>query len=308
MKIVFMGTPQFAVPCLQRLLEDGHELAAVFTQPDKPQGRKMVLTAPPVKQLALEHHLPVHQPATLRDGSAVQLLRTYAPELIVVVAYGKILPKEILQLPPYGCVNVHASLLPKYRGAGPIQWSVINGETVTGVTSMYMSEGLDTGDMILRHELPIDPMETAGQLQQRLAQLGAQCLSETVQAIAAGCAPRTPQPEDGSSYAPMLTRQMAEIDFTRPAQQVHNLIRGMHPWPVAYTHLDGKTLKVHAAAPVDGYSGQPGCLLDDRRLIIGCGQGAIELLQVQLEGAKQMDAQSFLRGKKLNVGKIFTSH
>ncbi|MFR9191289.1 MAG: methionyl-tRNA formyltransferase [Anaerotruncus massiliensis (ex Togo et al. 2019)] len=212
MRIVFMGTPGFAVPCLARLLDDGHEVAGVFTQPDKPRGRGYKLMPPPVKELALERGLPVYQPAKMRDGEALSILRELSPELVVVVAYGKILPKEILELPKYGCVNVHGSLLPRWRGAAPIQWSVIAGDAEGGVTTMYMAEGLDTGDMILRRATPIGPDETSDELYERLAALGAQALSETVTLIAAGRAPREPQDDAASCYAPMLSKELAEID------------------------------------------------------------------------------------------------
>ena len=229
MRIVFMGTPEFAVPCLSRLISDGHAVAGVFTQPDKPQGRGYKLMPPPVKVCALENGLSVYQPAKMRDGQALALLKELSPELIVVVAYGKILPPDILELPPLGCVNVHGSLLPKYRGAAPIQWSVLNGDQTAGVTTMYMAEGLDTGDMILKRETPLGPDETSGELYERLAGLGAQALSETVRLIGEGCAPRVPQDGALATHAPMLTKELARIDWTKPAAEVHNLIRGMNP-------------------------------------------------------------------------------
>ena len=283
MRIVFMGTPQFAVPCLERILADGHQVAGVYTQPDKPQGRGYHLAAPPVKELAVREGIPVWQPASFREEGAVQA-------------------------PPKGCINVHASLLPKYRGAGPIQWSVINGEQETGVTTMYMEKGLDTGDMILSAATPIGPEETAGQLQERLAQLGAQVLSITLKLVEEGKAPRTRQEDALSSYAPMLEKELGRLDYEKPAAQLHNLIRGLAPSPGAFTMLDGKRLKIHAARVAEGFSGQPGMLLDDRRLIVGCGEGALELLEVQLEGSKRMNGEDFLRGKRLKIGKMFTTH
>lgn len=303
-----MGTPQFAVPCLERILADGHQVAGVYTQPDKPQGRGYHLAAPPVKELALREGIPVWQPASFREEGAVQALRQLAPEAIVVVAYGRILPEEVLAIPPKGCINVHASLLPKYRGAGPIQWSVINGEQETGVTTMYMEKGLDTGDMILSAATPIGPEETAGQLQERLAQLGAQVLSITLKLVEEGKAPRTRQEDALSSYAPMLEKELGRLDYEKPAAQLHNLIRGLAPSPGAFTMLDGKRLKIHAARVAEGFSGQPGMLLDDRRLIVGCGEGTLELLEVQLEGSKRMNGEDFLRGKRLKIGKMFTTH
>ncbi len=309
MKIVFMGTPGFAVPCLKQVLEDGYEVAGVFTQPDKPQGRKMILTPPPVKQAAVEAGLPVYQPAKMRDGEALRILTQLAPDLIVVVAYGKILPKEILELPRLGCINVHGSLLPKFRGAGPIQWSVICGEAVTGVTTMFMAEGLDTGDMILKKEVAIGENETAGELYERMSVLGARCLSETLTLFASGRqVPREKQDDALSSYAPMLDKQLALLDYQKSALELHNLIRGLNPWPIALTYLDGKRLKVYSARPAKGFCGQAGALLDDKRMIIGCKDGAIEFLTVQPEGGKVMDAAQFMRGKRLEIGQKFTAH
>ena len=298
-----MGTPDFAVPSLQGLIDDGHEILAVYTQPDKPVGRKQVLTPPPVKALALEHGLPVYQPTKMRDGTVAAQLRELAPDLIAVVAYGRILPKEILEIPPYGCINVHGSLLPKYRGAGPIQWSVINGEADTGITTMYMGEGLDTGDMILKKETPIGENETYGELHDRLKEIGAQALLETLDLIEEGKAPRVKQDDSLSSYAPMLDKKIAKLDFTKPAAELHNLIRGLSPWPVAHTTCNGKLLKVHSAIlhDRDGSSGgdnKPGAVIDRKKLIVACGQGSLELLEVQLEGGKRMSGEDFLRGRK----------
>ena len=302
MRIVFMGTPDFAVPCLARLIADGHEIAGVFTQPDKPKGRGMKLCPPPVKELALERNLPVYQPENMKDGAALQILRELKPELIVVVAFGRILPKDILDLPPYGCINVHGSLLPRYRGAAPIQWSVLNGDETAGVTTMYLAEGLDTGDMILKKETPVGPEETSGELFDRLSVLGAEALSETVALIAAGKARRTPQDDSLSCYAPMLTKQDAKIDFTKSAREVHNLVRGMSPWPVAHTTLDGKTLKVHRTRTAEG-SGAPGEVLEDgRRLVVACGEGAVEFLEIQAEGSRRMAAADYLRGHPVMKG------
>ena len=301
MKIVFMGTPEFAVLPLQALIQEKHEVLGVFTQPDKPKGRGYQLASPPVKELALRHGLPVYQPKTLRDGAALDILQELSPELIVVVAYGKILPKEILALPKYGCVNVHASLLPKYRGAGPIQWSILNGETETGVTTMYMAEGLDTGDMILKKKLPIEPDETADELHDRLAVMGAEALLETIRLIQAGTAPRIPQDDSQSCYAPMLSKELSLIDFSKPAQEIHNQIRGLSSWPAAYLMLKGKRLKVYRSRLAE-MTGEPGVLLDNRRFIVGCGDGrSVELLEVQPEGAKRMAGSDFLRGRQLPV-------
>lgn len=297
MKIVFMGTPEFAEASLQKLLETDHQIVGVFTQPDKPKGRGYKLVAPPVKELALAHNIPVFQPQKMRDGTALEILQELQPDLIAVVAYGKILPKEILELPRYGCINVHGSLLPKYRGAGPIQWSVINGESVTGVTTMYMGEGLDTGDMILKKETPIGENETYGELHDRLKEIGAQALVETIELIEQGRAPREVQDDSLSSYAPMLDKQIARLDFTKDAQTLHNLIRGLSPWPVAHTTVDGKLLKVHRAVLASG-KGQPGEVIDSKKFIVACKEGALELLEVQLEGGKRMKGEDFLRGRK----------
>lgn len=297
MKIVFMGTPEFAEASLQKLLETDHQIVGVFTQPDKPKGRGYKLVAPPVKELALAHNIPVFQPQKMRDGTALEILQELQPDLIAVVAYGKILPKEILELPRYGCINVHGSLLPKYRGAGPIQWSVINGESVTGVTTMYMGEGLDTGDMILKKETPIGENETYGELHDRLKEIGAQALVETIELIEQGKAPREVQDNSLSSYAPMLDKQIARLDFTKDAQTLHNLIRGLSPWPVAHTTVDGKLLKVHRAVLASG-KGQPGEVIDSKKFIVACKEGALELLEVQLEGGKRMKGEDFLRGRK----------
>ena len=247
MDLVFMGTPDFAAASLSALLGSGHKVTAVFTQPDKPKGRKGVLTPPPVKELALEHGIPVYQPATLRDGTALSVLRELAPEVIVVAAYGKILPREILDLPGKGCVNVHASLLPRLRGAGPIAWSILNGDAETGVTTMYMADGVDTGDMILKKATPIGAEETTPELYDRLKEMGGELLLETLELIRRGKAPRTPQREEEATHAPMLTKEMGRMDFARPARELHCLVRGMAGWPVAFFSFQGKNLKVHAA-------------------------------------------------------------
>lgn len=301
MRIVFMGTPDFAVPCLQRLLEDGHEVPAVFTQPDKPVGRHAVLTPPPVKQLALSHGIPVYQPTKMRDGTAAALLRELAPDCLVVVAYGRILPQEILDVPPRGCVNIHGSLLPRYRGAAPIQWSVIRGETVTGVTSMFMDAGMDTGDIIDTLTTPIGENETAGELFERLAPLGARLLSTTLAAIADGTVTRHPQNDAEATMAPMLEKAMGRLDLTRPAQELHNQVRGMNPWPGAFCTAGGKTLKIHETRVAAG-SGAPGTLLCADPVTVACGEGALQLVTVQPEGKPRMAAEAWLRGARLSQG------
>lgn len=304
MKIVFMGTPDFAVPCLQKLIDMGQTIAGVFTQPDKPKGRGYQLAPPPVKELALRHGLPVYQPAKMRDGEALGIIRELAPDLIVVVAYGKMLPKDILDAPKLGCVNVHGSLLPKYRGAGPIQWSVIEGEAVTGVTTMYMGEGMDTGDMILKEEIPIGEEETAGELYDRLCVLGAECLEKTVRLFESGePVPREVQDDTLATHAPMLDKDIAKLDFTKSAAALHNLIRGTNPWPIAHTVFRGKLLKVYRARAVQG-SGEPGEIIDGHRMLVACGEGALELLEVQAEGAKRIAAADFMNGKRVQTGEL----
>ncbi|MGI5958854.1 MAG: methionyl-tRNA formyltransferase [Massiliimalia sp.] len=306
MRIVFMGTPEFAVPCLQALLDSGEQVVGVYTQPDKPKGRGHKVLPPPVKELAMKYDIPVFQPVSLKkDPAEAEQLKNLAPDLIVVVAYGKILPKSILDIPPLGCVNVHASLLPKYRGAGPIQWSVLNGETKTGVTTMYMAEGLDTGDMILKAETAIGENETADELHDRLSVLGAETLVKTVALLKEGSAPRIPQDDSLSCYAPMLSKEMSQIDFTQPANLVHNKIRGLSSWPCAVTTLMGKRLKVYRSELVNGYHGKPGEILCNKTFVVGCGENtAIRFTEVQFEGSKRMKSEDFLRGKQVQLGTI----
>lgn len=304
MRIVFMGTPDFAVPSLQALIDAGHEVCAVYTQPDKPQGRKQILTAPPVKELALQYHIPVYQPATLKNEEEQEKLRALAPEVIIVVAYGKLLPKAVLDIPPRGCINVHGSLLPRWRGAAPIQWSVIAGDEKAGVTTMQMAEGLDTGDMLLTYETEIGARETAGELFDRLAQAGAELLVRTLVELDS----ITPRPQDDSRscYAHMLDKQMAVIDWAKSAREIDCLIRGLSPWPVALTTLDGARLKIYAAEPVPG-TGRPGEVLvsDPRKgLTVACGAGALALHEVQLVGGKRMKSADFLRGHVIQTGTI----
>lgn len=305
MRIVYMGTPDFAVPCLQKLYDLGHEVCGVFCQPDKPQGRKMILTAPPVKEKALELGLPVFQPAKMRDGEALSILQELNPELIVVVAYGKILPKEILELPPHGCINIHASLLPALRGAAPIQWSVINGCTETGVTAMQMDEGLDTGDMLLTAKVTIGENETADALWDRLSLLAPSVLEQVLTQVENGTLQPVKQDDSLSSYAPMLCKEMAEIDWNEPASVVHNKIRGFFSWPCAFTVLRGKRIKLLASKKAEG-NGKPGeILVCDKRLIVACGEGAVEIVSLQAEGKKAMDAADYLRGAALEKGMQF---
>ena len=302
MRIVFMGTPDFAVPSLQALIDAGHDVCAVYTQPDKPQGRKQILTAPPVKTLALEHDIPVFQPNTLKNEDEQARLRELAPEVIIVVAYGKLLPKAVLDIPPHGCINVHGSLLPRWRGAAPIQWAVIAGDEMAGVTTMQMAEGLDTGDMLLTYETKVGEKETAGELFDRLAQSGAELLTQTLVKLDE-ITPR-PQDEAQSCYAHMLDKQMAVIDWSKSAHEIDCLIRGLNPWPIALTTLSGERLKVFAAEKANG-NGEPGTVLEadpKKGLTVACGEGALGLTEIQLVGGKRMKATDFLRGHAIEVG------
>lgn len=301
MNIVFMGTPQFAVPCLQKLLDAGYPVTGVFTQPDKPKGRGYKLLPPPVKELAMQHDIPVFQPKSVRTEEAMEQLRSCAPDLIVVVAYGKLLPKEVLELPKYGCINVHASLLPRYRGAGPIQWAILNGETETGVTTMYMAEGLDTGDMLEQTRTPIGENETADELYTRLSDIGAETLLTTLKKLEADSLLRTPQDDSLSCYAPILDKNLSPIDFTKDARSIHNQIRGLSSWPAAVTTYKGKRLKVYESRLAEG-RGEPGTVLDPKKFIVACGSGAVQLVSVQYEGGKRMAADAFLRGKPAERG------
>lgn len=304
MRVVFMGTPDFAVPCLEALVNAGYEVIGAFTQPDKPKGRGYALAPPPVKVTALEHNIPVYQPKTLRDGEALKILKELSPECIVVVAYGKILPKDILELPKYGCINVHASLLPKYRGAAPIQWSVLNGESETGVTAMYMDEGLDTGDMIMKRSCEIGENETAGELHDKLSALGAQLIVEALKALENGRAKREKQDDSQSCYSPMLDKSLCQIDWSKSAQQVHNKVRGLSPWPVATSSINGKKVKVHQTR-LSNDNGAAGEIISLSPLTVACGSGSVIINELQLEGKKRMDSQSFLNGHKLNIGEKF---
>lgn len=302
MRIVFMGTPDFAVPSLQALIDAGHDVCAVYTQPDKPQGRKQILTAPPVKTLALEHDIPVFQPNTLKNEDEQARLRELAPEVIIVVAYGKLLPKAVLDIPPHGCINVHGSLLPRWRGAAPIQWAVIAGDEMAGVTTMQMAEGLDTGDMLLTYETKVGETETAGELFDRLAQSGAELLTQTLVKLDE----ITPRPQDDaqSCYAHMLDKQMAVIDWSKSAHEIDCLIRGLNPWPIALTTLSGERLKVFAAEKAAG-NGEAGTVLEadpKKGLTVACGEGALKLTEIQLVGGKRMKATDFLRGHAIQVG------
>ena len=305
MRIVFMGTPDFAVPCLKRLVDDGNEVVGVFTQPDKPKGRGYTLTPPPVKVFAEENGIPVFQPKSMRDGEALEILKRLNPELNVVTAYGKILPPEILYLPKFCSINIHASLLPKYRGAAPIQWCILNGEKETGVTSMLMNEGLDTGDMLLSEKLPIDENMTAGELHDKLSLLGADVLSKTIRALLDDSLKPVKQNDDESCYAAMLSKDMGDIDFTKPADEIERLVRGLQPWPCAFTRIKGKSVKIYGACVTDAPEGtEPGQItgVTKKSFAIVCGEGALQIKRLQPEGKKPMDAAAFLAGNKLCDG------
>ena len=312
MKIVFMGTPDFAVPSLHALTEAGYEVAAVVTQPDKPKGRGKTLLPTPVKEEAVMHDIPVYQPEKVRNNPEfLEILKEINPDIIVVAAYGQIIPKEILELPKFGCINIHASLLPKYRGAAPIQQAVIDGEKVSGVTIQQMGEGLDTGDMISKIVIPISPTETGGSLFGKLAQAGADLLIKTLPSIEQGTAEFEKQPEESPTpYAAMITKQMGLMDFSKSAAELERLVRGLNPWPSAFTFYNGKTLKVwesFVAESDDLNQAEPGTVVkaDKKGIYVACGEGVLVLSQVQLEGKKRMDADAFLRGCRIEAGNRF---
>lgn len=332
MRIIFMGTPDFSVGTLEALLEAGHEIVLAVTQPDKPKGRGKEVKFPPVKEAALRHSIPVYQPRRVREPECVEYLKTFAPDIIVVVAFGQILPKAILDMPKHCCVNVHASLLPRYRGAAPIQWAVINGEKISGVTTMRMDEGLDTGDMIRKTEVELTPKETGGSLFDRLSEAGAKLCVETVAAIEQGTAEYTPQDHGLATHTTMIKKQMGEINFSKSAVEIERLIRGLNPWPSAYTTWGNKTLKIWKASVTEdaakimpaftetadteaaktlpeeagGERIVPGTIVEvgKNRLLVQTGCGILSLEEVQLEGKKRMDTASFLRGCPLESGTV----
>jgi methionyl-tRNA formyltransferase len=306
-KILFMGTPDFALPSLEKLISNGYPIVAAVTQPDRPKGRGKQLVAPPVKIAATTHNIPVLQPGRVKDPSFLEILKEIAPDMIVVAAFGQILPKTLLDLPSLGCINVHPSLLPKYRGAAPINWTLIRGEIRTGVTIMYMDEGLDTGDILLQEETPVAPDETFGLLHDRLSIMGAEILLKAVQLLEANQAPRRPQGNSLSTYAPMLKKEDGLIHWDEGVTSIVNLIRGLSPSPGAYTFLDGKTLKIFAATATEQpVSGQPGQLekLSDSGMQVTAGNGYVYLQDVQMENRKRMNIADFLRGYKISPGKI----
>ena len=302
MRVVFMGTPDIAATCLKKILADGFEVVGVYTQPDRPKGRGMKMVFSPVKEVALAHDLPVFQPENFRQEETVQQLRDLKPDICAVVAYGRILPQKVLDVPTYGCINIHASILPQYRGSAPYQWAVLDGQKQTGVSATYLVREMDAGDVIEISKTPIGENETAGELLDRLAVLGAELLSKTLTRFTQGPVPATPQDPAKVSFAPMLEKTMCPIDWTKTAQQVHDHVRGLHPWPVATMQLQGKLFKVHETRVVPG-SGQPGQILGLTKtgLVMACGQGAVEIRSLQAEGGKRMAAPDYFRGHPLEL-------
>ncbi len=304
MRIVFMGTPDIAATCLKKILADGFQVAAVYTQPDRPKNRGMKLAFSPVKEVALEHNIPFFQPESFRDAETVQQLRQIQPDAVAVVAYGRILPQSVLDIPPKGCINIHASVLPKYRGSAPYQWAVLDGLQETGVSAMYLCREMDAGDVIDVVKTPIGPDETAGELLDRLAVLGADLLSKTLTALERGEVTATPQDSTQVSYAPMLDKSICPIDFNVSAQKVHDKVRGLNPWPVATTEIQGKRFKVYTTAVIPGaHNKQPGTILGLTKtgLRIACAQDAIEIRMLQAEGGKRMAAPDYFRGHPLEA-------
>ena len=307
MRIVFMGTPDFAVPTLEALIA-GHEVAAVVSQPDKPKGRGKAMAFPPVKEKALEHHIPVYQPVKVREEGFLAELKKINPDVIVVVAFGQILPESILTLPKYGCINVHASLLPKYRGAAPIQWAVINGEKETGITTMYMAKGLDTGDMIDKTVIEVAPKETGESLHDKLSAAGGELILKTLASLEEGTVKRIPQDDAQSSYAGMLTKDLGEIDWKKDAASIERLIRGLNSWPSAYTFWNGKTLKIWDADVVESNVDVPAgtvTAVEKNHILVQTGEGQLKLNEVQLQGKKRMTVQAFLLGNMVEKGSVY---
>lgn len=305
MKIIFMGTPDFAVPSLKRLIEDGHEIQCVVTQADKPKGRGHKLTPPPVKDIALSYGIPVFQPATLKTDEAFDFLKAFAPDCMVVVAYGKLLPQRILDIPKYGCINVHGSLLPRYRGAAPIEWAILNGEEEVGITTMKMAAGLDTGDMLLQCRRPLTNDISAGELRGMLAEDGASLLSQTLRQLAEGNLPAIPQDDSLSTYAPMLGKSLSPLVWSKSAVVLHNQVRGLNPWPAASFTFEEKSLKVYKSQVGDDCQASPGTIVKLNPFTVACGENtSLILLEVQYEGSKRMPAQDFLRGHPVMTGTV----
>lgn len=309
MKVIFMGTPDFSVGTLEALIEAGHEVALVVTQPDKPKGRGGKMQYTPVKEVAVTHNIPVYQPKRIREPECIEELRKYNADIMVVIAFGQILPKEILEMTPYGCVNVHASLLPSYRGAAPIQWAVINGEKVSGVTTMQMNEGLDTGDMLLKVEIPLDEKETGGSLHDKLAEAGARLCVETLDALKAGTVTPEKQGDSPTAYAKMLDKHMGKIDWKMSAKEIERLIRGLNPWPSAYTRWNenDKGMKIWEAEVAEGQTDKAaGTVVEVAKdgFFVQTGDGLLKITALQIPGKKRMDAAAFLRGYQMETGTV----
>jgi methionyl-tRNA formyltransferase len=302
MRVVFMGTPDIAATCLKKIIGDGFDVVGVYTQPDRPKGRGMKMVYSPVKEVALQHDLPVFQPENFREDETVEQLRRLQPDVVAVVAYGRILPQRVLDIPPKGCINIHASILPSYRGSAPYQWAVLDGLEETGVTAMYLCREMDAGDMIDVAKTPIGENETAGELLDRLAVLGTDLLSKTLSRMAQGEVEHTAQDSAKATYAPMLDKSMCPIDWSKTARQVHNHVRGLHPWPVATAEIGGTKFKIHSTVVVDG-KGEPGKVLTLTKtgLIVACGEGAVEIRSLQAEGGKRMAAPDYFRGHPLEI-------
>ncbi len=307
MKVIFMGTPDFAVPTLLALKESKHQVIAVVTQPDKPKGRGKEMQPPPVKIAAAEAGIPVFQPVKVREEAFVNQIKEWGPDAIIVAAFGQLLPKAILEIPKYGCINVHASLLPKYRGAAPIQYAVINGEKASGVTAMYMEEGLDTGDILKQKEIALEEKETGDSLHNKLAMLGGELILSVLEELENGTAIRIPQKDEEACYVKMLKKEMGHINFAMPAIQIERLIRGLNSWPSAYTYMNGKTLKIWEADVLEEeYQGEAGEIvgITKEQVLVKTGKGTLSLKEVQLEGKKRMEISAFLRGFPLKIGAI----
>ena len=307
MNIVFMGTPDFAVPCLEKIIADGHKVSAVFCRADKPVGRKKVLTPPPVKVTATKNNIPVYQPERIKGNQDIyNELKSINPDLIVVVAYGRILPKEILEIPKLGCLNVHGSLLPRHRGSSPIQWSIVCGDKVTGVTTMLMDEGIDTGDMLLKREMDILDTDTYETLHDRMSVVGAELLSETIKGLENGTVTPIKQPEEGASYAPMITKQMGQLDFSKSARELDCLIRGFTPWPLSYFYSDNRRFKIYSARPGADTSKKPGTIFYTAgKVLVACGDGrSLEITEICPDGSKRMESAAFINGRFIEDGAV----
>lgn len=307
LRIVFMGTPEFAVPSLKALIESGEDVVAVVTQPDKPRGRGKKLTPPPVREAALKHNIPVFQPEKIKDETFITAIRNFSPDVIAVVAYGKILPKAILDIPTKGCINVHTSILPKYRGAAPINWAIINGEKETGITTMLLDEGMDTGDMLLTEKVEIRDDDTASSLHDRLKYIGADLLIKTIKGIKSETIRPIPQDDSQATYAPMLKKEDGRIDWTMKAEEIKNLIRGFNPWPGAYTRWDGKQIKIFKAEVEAGGKEEPGTVINisTEGIFVATGKGILLIKELQPENKNRMTASEFIKGYRIVKGQIF---